>query len=314
MDKISILLPTYNVENYIAEALESLVNQTYKNIEIIIVDDCSKDNTFKIIESYHKKDKRIKVFRNLENKKICYSLNKAFENCTGNYILRVDGDDVCDLNRIEVMHKYIKSNNYDLIGTSTITINEKGQILGKNRVLNNKNLLKIALKITNPMCHIWLSKREVYEKLRGYREIPYAEDYDFILRCIEQGFKIFNLSDYYGYRVRRREGNTVTSVGILQSKAVDYVKKMSNERRKNNKDNFSKENFNFFIKSNKNEIARYNNANYLFNKAFELKREQELKWVYYFLKSLIISKSYSIGVFRRIFIKIIGIFDMKICS
>ncbi|NQV78496.1 MAG: glycosyltransferase, partial [Lutibacter sp.] len=77
---VSVIIPVYNVELYVEKAINSIINQTYQNLEIIIVDDCSTDKTYSIVESLSKKDKRIKLIRNSKNLKISKTLNKALEN------------------------------------------------------------------------------------------------------------------------------------------------------------------------------------------------------------------------------------------
>jgi glycosyltransferase involved in cell wall biosynthesis len=91
---ISVIIPTYNVENYIIDSVNSIINQTYKNIEIIIVDDNSNDNTFKILNSLKELDSRIKLYKNNKNLKIVNTLNFAISVSSGEYIARMDGDDI----------------------------------------------------------------------------------------------------------------------------------------------------------------------------------------------------------------------------
>ncbi|MEF3401434.1 glycosyltransferase family A protein, partial [Listeria monocytogenes] len=107
---VSVIIPTYNVEEYIEECIVSIQKQTYENLEIVVVDDCSSDNTFEILCRLAKDDTRIKVFQNDKNMKICYSLNKALENSSGEYIVRMDGDDVSSLDRIEMQLNYLQKN------------------------------------------------------------------------------------------------------------------------------------------------------------------------------------------------------------
>ncbi len=98
---VSVLIPVYKAEKYVAEAIDSCLNQTYKNIEIIIVDDGSTDNSWKIIESYEKKYPQIiKTFRQ-ENKGSCAARNKALKESSGNYIQWLDADDILDRNKIQ---------------------------------------------------------------------------------------------------------------------------------------------------------------------------------------------------------------------
>lgn len=307
MEKISILIPTYNVEKYIEETMESVINQSYSNLEIIIVDDCSTDKTFNLLKKYEAQDNRIKLFRNSKNRKICYTLNKALKNSTGSFIVRVDGDDICDLDRIEKLYNFIKKNKCDLTGTGITTINEKGIETGKTRTISNFSLLKIILRYANPMCHIWIARREVYEKLEGYREIPYTEDYDFLRRVIKKGFFIKNMGDDFSYKVRKRSGNTVSTVGIYQRKAFNYVQTLNKTKIK-----FKNEEYKKFIESTEKEEEEFKLAILFMNKAYELKYRRDSRWIYFFIKSLIKSKYHRNNIIRRALVKLSLKIDEKI--
>lgn len=111
---ISVLLPAYNVEKYIARCIESLLEQTYSNIEIIIVDDYSPDNAGKIAEEYAQKDKRIKVFHHKKNLGFSAARNTGLDNCSGDYITFIDSDDWVKKDYIEYLYKIIDTTKADL--------------------------------------------------------------------------------------------------------------------------------------------------------------------------------------------------------
>ena len=215
---VSVIMPTYNVGEYVVEAVTSIINQSYKNFELIVVDDCSNDNTYEQLCQLADSDQRIKLERNESNSKICKTLNRAFKISRGDYILRMDGDDVSAFDRLELKLDYLLNNpDVDLVGCSTETIIADGTPVGKTKMLSSVDFINKSLKLSSPIRHIWLARREVYMRLSGYREIPGVEDYDFILRAIFHGFKVTNLQDYYGYRVRiARSGSTISTIGIHQ--------------------------------------------------------------------------------------------------
>ena len=95
--KISIIIPVYNVEKYLRECLDSCINQTLADIEIICVDDCSPDNSIKILEEYQAKDYRIKIFRHEKNKNLGAARNTGIQNAIGEYVWFVDSDDYIDI-------------------------------------------------------------------------------------------------------------------------------------------------------------------------------------------------------------------------
>lgn len=113
-DLVSIIIPVYNVEKYIGICLDSIINQTYKNIEIILIDDGSTDNSLKIIKQYQSKDKRIKVI-NRENKGVLYTRVEGFKIAKGRYITYIDSDDWAENNMIEIMYNKAIEYNADVV-------------------------------------------------------------------------------------------------------------------------------------------------------------------------------------------------------
>ncbi|EOD2664652.1 glycosyltransferase family 2 protein [Campylobacter jejuni] len=114
MPKISIILPTFNVEKYIAKALESCINQTFKDIEIIVVDDCGSDKSIDIAKEYSKKDKRIKIIHNEKNLGLLRARYEGVKVANSLYIMFLDPDDYLELEACEEVSKYLDQNN-DLI-------------------------------------------------------------------------------------------------------------------------------------------------------------------------------------------------------
>lgn len=112
--RVSITVPIYNAEKYLTECLDSIVNQTYKDIEVILVNDGSTDNSVKICESYCAKDKRIKLI-NKENSGVMETRKIAYENCSGEYIYNVDSDDFIELDAIEKLVNALKESQADII-------------------------------------------------------------------------------------------------------------------------------------------------------------------------------------------------------
>ncbi|EIA1255712.1 TPA: glycosyltransferase, partial [Escherichia coli] len=234
---ISILIPTYNVGAWIDEAINSIIEQTYKKIEIIIIDDYSTDNTREKIQNLARTDSRIKIIYNKENQKIVKSLNQGLLLAKGQYIARFDGDDIAAPDRIEKQLHYLEANDLDIVGCQMHSINEIGEHLTKSISPVGEDIVKKVSKYVSPIAHIWLAKREVYDELQGYREIPYAEDYDFILRALDRGYKCDNHPEYLMY-IRHRQGNSASVASLLQRKAHNYVLKLHKLRIRRGRDNF----------------------------------------------------------------------------
>ena len=112
---ISIIIPIYNVENYIEECLTSVINQTYKNLEIICVDDCGSDNSVNITESFMKKDSRIKLIKHSENMGLPQARNTGIKNSNGKYLFFLDSDDYIKLDIIEKMYNNAIKTNADIV-------------------------------------------------------------------------------------------------------------------------------------------------------------------------------------------------------
>ena len=115
MKGITVIVPCYNVEKYIDKCIQSLINQTYKNLEIILVDDCSKDSTWKIINKYSKKYENIKCIKNEKNSGAGFSRNVALKEAKNDYISFIDSDDYIENNYYESMMKQLKKEKSDLI-------------------------------------------------------------------------------------------------------------------------------------------------------------------------------------------------------
>lgn len=216
---ISVIMSTYNEpEEWIIDSIDSILNQTYKNIEFIIICDNPKNKSLiKLLEGYKKKDSRIVLILNNENIGLTKSLNKAIKLSNGKYIARMDSDDICNKLRLEKQLKYLKSNNLDLIGSGVKCITETGKkitILNKFPKENNSFVKKI--RYNNCMAHpTWFGKIEVFEKMNGYRDIDYAEDYDFILRALYNGFLLGNVNEVL-LEYRMRSGSISNENGLKQ--------------------------------------------------------------------------------------------------
>lgn len=128
---ISIITPTYNCGEFISETIESVIKQTYKNWEMIIVDDCSKDSTKEIVEDYIKQDNRIKYFLLKKNSGAAVARTKAMELANGKYMAFLDSDDLWTEDKLEKQLFFMKKNNYYFTCTSYEQINEDGDSLIK---------------------------------------------------------------------------------------------------------------------------------------------------------------------------------------
>lgn len=238
---VSVVIPVYNVELYVERAIRSIINQTYVNLEIIVIDDFSNDNTYSILRDLSKNDPRIRLIRNTENLKIAKTLNRGLEIANGEFIARMDGDDISELDRISKKVHFLQNNTgYDLVGCSIKAIDKNDDVIGSQLYPSDEGVLYRDLRYKSPVSHIWVARKRLYDQLKGYRDIPGVEDYDFLLRMTSEGYRYTNLEEYYGYCVRLgREGNTISTLGIVQIRMHKYVMKLHEQRMRDGVDNFN---------------------------------------------------------------------------
>lgn len=193
-------MSVYNGEKHLVEALDSIFSQTYKDIEIIVIDDCSTDSTPKILSMYE--DKRLKIFKNKKNIGLALSLNKALDYSSGNYIARHDADDVSHPSRLFKQVEYMDRNpDVYLLGTSYMVIDSKGLVIGKGNTLYDDSEIKQQINKSSVFCHgSVLFRKEIFDKVGKYSNKSVAQDYDLWQRIVPK-FKVGNLDDIlYFYR------------------------------------------------------------------------------------------------------------------
>ena len=134
MIKVSVVVPVYNTSKYLRRCLDSLVNQTLKNIEIIIVNDKSTDNSKDIIKEYENKYQNIKVIHNKINKGIGYNRNLGIEIASGKYIAFVDSDDYIDLNLYEKMYEYSEEKKLNLCVCDLKKVDEESNVIDYEKI------------------------------------------------------------------------------------------------------------------------------------------------------------------------------------
>ncbi|WP_424236931.1 glycosyltransferase family 2 protein [Bhargavaea ginsengi] len=202
-EKISIIIPAYNAELYIEEALNSILNQTYKNIEVIVCDDNSKDKTWEIIQHYSDLDNRVIALKNEINLKAAATRNKCIQHSTGTYIAIQDADDYSDLNRLEKQVKILKESKYDFVGSWMYLVNESGEF---GESIRKELPIKEDFIEGLPFCHgTLIFQKEVLEKCNGYKVSKYTQrgqDADLIMRAYAYGFRGYNIQEpLYYYRL-----------------------------------------------------------------------------------------------------------------
>jgi len=193
---ISIILPVFNGERYLAKSIESCLNQTYSAIELIIVNDASTDNSFKIAERYAKTDSRIHIINNETNLKLPASLNHGHDYAKGSYITWTSDDNNYHQNAIETYVRILRTTKSDIVYSDYELIDEEGRFLRYSSLSGINNLL-----FGNHIGASFMYKKEVFSTLRFNEDFFRIEDYDFWLRASLK-FKFFKIDEVlYSYRL-----------------------------------------------------------------------------------------------------------------
>ena len=199
-------MPYYNSEKYISDAIKSILNQTYKNFELILLDDGSKDNSRKIVDTFL--DKRIISMSNIKNIGHPASMNKLINSAKGEFIAIMDSDDISHPDRLKIQMNYIFEKNLDVCGTSAITFGENENkiipILGRNKDI--RFMMIFGNPIINPST---LSKSSVLKKF-PWNENIISSDFDVYSRIVQKNYKIGNITKPYIYsRIHKNQDSSI---------------------------------------------------------------------------------------------------------
>jgi glycosyltransferase involved in cell wall biosynthesis len=187
MSKVSIIMTVFNSERYIQEAIESCLNQTHDNLELIIIDDGSTDSSLEIINSFQ--DERIKQLINKTNKGQSYSRNIGIKESSGEYIAIMDADDVAYENRLKIQLEYLETTNADICFTWADLINTDGLVTGVKKTTQNINLLRAKLLFECSLIHptaLWRKSSFLQNNLWYDEQFSYAQDYELWSRAIRK--------------------------------------------------------------------------------------------------------------------------------
>lgn len=194
--KVTVLMSVYNGEKYLREAIDSILGQTFKDFEFLIIDDGSTDDSAEIIRSYT--DSRIRLIQNEENIGLTRSLNKGLKLAKGQYIARMDADDISLLCRLETQGRFLDEHpRVGLVSSSYIKINVAGEEIGFQKVsTENDEIKELFLKGLNQFCHpSSMFRKECIKKVGTYREFfKYAQDYD-LWRRIAEEYSVANIGE-----------------------------------------------------------------------------------------------------------------------
>ena len=188
---ISVIMPVYNCESSVGEAIESILSQSFTNFEFLILDDCSEDRTLAKVNSFN--DPRLKVYNNEKNIGLTKSLNKLIMKSEGSYIARQDGDDTSSEHRFEKQLNFIRKENIEICTSRAIRKNTSKKIPNLSYYVP-KNL---AMKYKNPFIHGTLFiKKELLLEIGMYDErFVYSQDYKLFLDLLNANLKIKTIKE-----------------------------------------------------------------------------------------------------------------------
>ena len=233
--KVSIIVPIYGIERYIERCAESLLNQTYNNIEILFINDCTKDRSIELLENtlenFKDTKKTIYIINHIENKGLAAARNTGVDASTGDYLMHVDGDDYLELEAVETLVNCVESSNTDIIcfGHNIIKNNERTislpsySIFGKIKYLNSLLLLNIPSSIWNKFYNASFYKNSGIRSIDG---LNHGEDYAIVPRLLHKANSIeVVMKPLYNYDKSNMNSytNNIKQSSILNIKQADDV-------------------------------------------------------------------------------------------
>ncbi len=211
---VSIVMPAYNCEKYVVEAINSILAQTYRNWELLVLDDGSKDNTLRIIEEFSQKDSRIKALPNGKNMGVSATRNRGIELASGEWIAFLDSDDMWKPEKLEKQFEIVEKEAAEFLFTGSSYINEEGEAY--------KEIFEVPEKITYKKlrnqnvisCSSVLVKKKYFEHIKMEKDEMH-EDYAVWLRILKTGVTAFGVNEpLLIYRISRnsKSGNKMKTV------------------------------------------------------------------------------------------------------
>lgn len=238
--KISVIMAVYNSEKFLSESIESILNQTFRDFEFVIIDDCSTDKSLGIIQKYSKKDDRIVVIENENNIGLTKSLNKGVKIAKGNYIARIDADDTALNNRFEVQYNFLEKNK-DIFLVGTGAYNFSSSVNATTTTIHKPltDHLDIKKELYNKNC---IYHPTIMFRNEGflYREkFFYAQDYDFYLLLLSKNKNLLNIAEPLN-KYRINDGAISWANKGKQKLFADKAKEFYQQRLKFGKDEYDK--------------------------------------------------------------------------
>lgn len=217
---VSIIMPAYNVEEYLKESINSLIDQSFKNFELIVIDDASTDTTYDILSEYQ--DPRIRIYQNTTNQGVARSLNIGLNIAKGKYIARMDADDYCDKDRLLYQVIYLENNpSIGICGTWMRAFNDRNTRIIRYPI--DPTSVKTDLFIYCPIGHpTIMGRKEIFHEFVYDEKFDKAEDYDLWERISEK-YQITNIGiPLYNYRIH--DDSVTWKFRTIQTEKSDEIR------------------------------------------------------------------------------------------
>lgn len=241
MYKVSVIIPIYNVEEYLPKCLDSVVNQTYKNLEIICVNDCSPDNCDRILQEYAAKDERIKIINREKNGGLSAARNTGMDAATGEYIYFIDSDDWIDDDYIEKMVEAATNNHAEVVVNTNILSEEEGKVPKQHLPQNTENFVQdkfldaqscIFNIIWNTWAYLW--KKSFLDRINArFPEGYVIEDMYFqattfvyldnVYVIRESAYHYIKRDDSICGKLSQKQGSPLASIRVINKVADFYI-------------------------------------------------------------------------------------------
>lgn len=309
-DLISVIVPVYNIENYIECCIKSIINQTYKNLEVILVDDGSTDKTGNICDEYKNIDKRIKVIHR-KNEGVSSARNIGLENSCGKFIAFVDGDDYIEKNYLEFLYKSLIAHGADIsiCGTNDMRGNKiKSFSKVFQKSLTSEEALIELFKREKISVAIWgkLIKKKLFNEIKFNTEIKIAEDLDVMYKLFDNSKSVYvdTSKRLYYWQIRKesavhKEYNDSFEDEVkVELNIIKFIKEKYTEILSYAIDQYIKTNFNCMKKAilagQNNEVIKYEKNINLIIKDYNFKLNKKEKIKFFIFSNKYLRKLYKL--------------------
>jgi glycosyltransferase involved in cell wall biosynthesis len=225
--EVSILLSVLNAGNFLEDSIHSIINQSFKNFELIITDDNSSDDSLKKLESFSKSDKRIRLYSNNTSRGLPTNLNKMASVARGKYFARMDADDICKQNRLQLQYSYMENNpSTDACFGEVNLIKHNGELICKKWMPKSISSVLEYLPYMNYFVHpTVMIRKSSFEEVGGYNELFLkAQDWDLWTRMVSSNMRLDIIRQVLlDYRINENGNSASLSSSSFKSKIFRYT-------------------------------------------------------------------------------------------